>query len=94
MFKYNYKSYELLGYGTLKYTKGLFGGLQEEQFNDVKFTLKNFIKNTDKNIFTFALLDGTYFNNKIKELNSFDNIKNKICSSDEIINEIKQYCIY
>ena len=72
------------GIGTLKYTSGE-GGSQDNQFTDIENTNIEFVKSTDKNLYTFTIVGGDHYNeSRFKYLiKTYKTDRNKIVSVDK-----------
>jgi hypothetical protein len=72
------------GIGTLKHTTGE-GGSQDNQFTDIENTNIEFVKSTDKNLYTFTIVSGSHYkDSRFKYLiNTYKTDRNKIVSVDK-----------
>lgn len=90
---YSYSGKTLEIYGTLKHIDN-YGGAQDNQFNDLIATNKDFIKNTDPNIYTLTIYSGTYFKpKKVSALKVYENSQNKVSQIDDLENVLKDIII-
>lgn len=86
--QYNFREKCCMFYGTLKFTENS-GGHQDNQFNDVQETNREFVKIEDPNIYTLSVLDGKYYTSgnekKINQINRYyQTERNKAMKCDKV----------